>query len=549
MSVQDDDSVFSSLQQVSGAPYNKADYNKDLMHIFLLRKAREKGIRLPTGGQPDEWKYLGAFVEETTAGMNENVVYCDLASLYPSGIMSLNASPETIVGMQDDLEASEYTEDDVVWGYIDPRPVKHLDEGESWQQYTDGSYKMVYDPNAPDVKWTCDEADGPQYERLYFLDHDVQTGFLTECVQELIDLKNTYRGTSLYGAVKRITNSVYGIVGFATENSSFPLYDWRIAEAITLTGRKIIKGSRDRILDKLAERGYDDAYPCSGDTDATAISLPTVATKDEALREVGDIVEWLNEGGYDDLMQSEFGVRPEHHHTEIEIESFAPRLFIPAENPPHGDVGVKKRYLQWETWNDDDGECDELSITGLEYVRSDTAPIIQDSQWKFAETLRMDQSEAREYLFPYLREQAEAVQSGNVELDYVCKRGGIGQDLSEYGTANRRASTFYRGAKFANNNIDGVTIQEGDKPRLVHIEDVQGDYPSVYDTHTAEDGDPVDAVTVPDPSQLPDEFVVDWDSHWVYYREAMKPLLETRFGAESWSQILHQHQQAGLDSF
>jgi len=198
---------------------------------------------------------------------------------------------------------------------------------------------------------------------------------------------------------------------------------------------------------------------------------------------------------------------------------------------------------------EDGEEHDNLSITGLEYVRSDTAPIIQDSQWKFAETLRMDQSEAREYLFPYLREQAEAVQSGNVELDYVCKRGGIGQDLSEYGTANRRASTFYRGCKYANQNIDGVTIQQGDKSRLVHIKDVQGDYPSVYDTHTAEDGDPVDAVTVPDPSQLPDEFVVDWDSHWVYYREAMKPLLETRFGGEAWNQCLHNHSQTNLNSF
>jgi len=191
-----DDSVFASLQSVTGTTYDNSTYNKDLLDVFLLHKARQKGVRLPTGGAPDEYKYLGAFVETPTAGMNENVVYCDLASLYPNNILSLNASPETIVGTKEDLEQSQYTEEDCVWGYVDPRPVKHLDENyNGWRQYTDGQYKMVYDPHAPDIKWTCDDADGPQYERLYFLSHDIQRGFLTECVDELIALKNKYRGT------------------------------------------------------------------------------------------------------------------------------------------------------------------------------------------------------------------------------------------------------------------------------------------------------------------------------------------------------------------
>lgn len=549
--ITDDSSVFASLQQVTGAPYTDATFNKDMMDIYLLRRAREKGIRLPTGGPPDEYKFLGAFVETPTAGMNENVVYCDLSSLYPSIIMSLNASPETLIGTADDLNESQYTEDDCVWGWIDTRPVKHISSGEPWQQYTDGTYKMVYHPEKNDVKWTCDEGDGPRHEKVYFLSHDIQQGFLASCVQDMIDLKDRYRGTSLYGAVKRITNSTYGIIGYATENSSFRLFDWRIAEAVTLAGRKIIKGSRDRLLELLHDRGYDDAYACSGDTDATAISLPSVATRDEALRVVGEAVEWLNGEGYDDLMYETFGVEPTDHHTEIEIESFAPRLFIPSKDPPHGTVGRKKRYIQWETWNDDDGECDDISITGLEAIRSDVAPITQDAQQAFAKTLRHDDGAAKEQLYPQLREMAEAIQSGSIELDRVCKRGGIGQDLSEYGSASRRASTFYRGAKYANQYIGDVTIQRGDKPRLVYVTDVRGsEYPSVYDADTAEDGDPVDAVTVPDPSRLPDDFVVDYEKHWVKaLKEPMVPLLDTRFGGDSWSDVLYDHEQSGLDQF
>ena len=359
-----DDSVFASLQQVSGATYTDASYNKDIIDVYMLRRARQKGIRLPTGGPPDEYKYLGAKVFQSSAGMSNNVTYIDVSSMYPSFLMTLNASPETIIGTREDLKQSEYTEDDCVWGYIDTRPVKHLTDGESWQQYTDGQYKIVYDPDSPEIKWTCDNpehesgrtGDGPRYEKVYFLHHDVQKGFLTECVEELIDLKNQYRGTSLYGSTKRVTNSIYGVLGFANEDSSFRLFDWRIAEAITLCGRKMIEFSANYTLEKLAERGHDDAYVALGDTDGCGIALPSVSTRHEALTLIEDICESMNTDGYDQFFADEFGVEPQHHHGEIEVESFAPKVFIPSREPPHGSIGVKKRRIEWQTWNDDEGD-------------------------------------------------------------------------------------------------------------------------------------------------------------------------------------------------
>lgn len=549
-----DDSVFASMQQVVGTRYNRAEYNADIIDTYVLRKARQKGIRLPTGGPPEEYKYLGAKVFDSTAGMSHNVVYIDVGSMYPSLLLSLNASPETVVGTQEDLDESQYTEDDCVWGYIDPRPVKHLDEGtpkSEWKQYTNGQYKMVYDPHQSSQKWTCDEADGPQLERLYFLDHETQKGFLTECVEELIDLKNQYRGTSLYGSTKRVTNSIYGVLGFATEDSSFRLFDWRIAEAITLSGRKMIEYSAQYTLDKLHNRGYEDAYVALGDTDGCGIALPSASTRHEALVVVMDIVEQLNTEGYDQFFQEKHNVPPERHHGEIETEMYAPKVFIPADDSapdyPHTDVGVKKRRIEWQAWNEDDGECDEIDITGLEEQRSDSMPVIQHAQRQFAETLRMDTSEAKEWLFPQLRELAESVQNGDIALSRVCKRGGIGQDLSEYGTATRRAGPLYRGAKYANQNIDGVTVQQGDKPAVVYVERVPDEYPNTYDADTAEDGDVVDAVSLPNPENLPGGFEVAWDRHWEKFRSSMNPLLDTR--GWPWSDILNSHEQDSLQSF
>jgi len=628
-------------------------------------------------------------------------------SMYPNQLLTQNASPETLIGTQEDLDESQYTEDDVVWGYIDPRPVKHLDDGtpkSEWKQYTNGQYKMVYDPHQSSQKWTCDEADGPQLERLYFLDHETQKGFLTECVEELIDLKNQYRGTSLYGSTKRVTNcfetdmevlradgkpvaitdvevgdylktvdpatgelgmtrvdktvgydtseilhinnhkhsrterinlsitpehhlpvrpvendpvwdeyrslpagilasgvewelphygatftgddvtveedggpvacveladssqalfagrngcyqptnqSIYGVLGFATEDSSFRLFDWRIAEAITLSGRKMIEHSAQYTLNKLHDRGYEDAYVALGDTDGCGIALPSASTRHEALDVVMEIVEQLNTEGYDQFFQENHNVPPDRHHGEIETEMYAPKVFIPADDSapdyPHTDVGVKKRRIEWQAWNEDDGECDEIDITGLEAERSDSMPVIQHAQELFAETLRMDGSEAKEWLFPQLRELAESVQTGDIALSRVCKRGGVGQDLSEYGTSSRRAGPLYRGSKYANENIDGVTVQHGDKPARIHIERVPEDYPSTYDTDTAEDGDVVDAVALPNPENLPEGFVVNYAKHWRDFKSAMKPLLETR--GWPWSDILNSHEQESLQSF
>jgi len=544
-----DDSVFASMQNVVGTRYNRAEYNADIIDTYVLRKARQKGIRLPTGGPPEEYKYLGAWVEDSQAGMSHNVVYVDVGSMYPNQLLTQNASLETLIGTQEDLDESQYTEDDCVWGYIDPRPVKHLDEGtpkSEWKQYTNGQYKMVYDPHQSSQKWTCDESDGPQLERLYFLDHDVQKGFLTECVEELIDLKNQYRGTSLYGSTKRVTNSIYGVLGFANENSSFRLFDWRIAESITLSGRLMIKYSRDYVLDELHHRGYEDAYSALGDTDGVGIALPSASTRHEALDVVMDIVEQLNTEGYDQFFQEKHNVPPERHHGEIETEMYAPKVFIPADDShpdyPHTDVGVKKRRIEWRTWDEDDGETNTLSITGLEAERSDSMPVIQDAQELFAETLRMDNGEAKEWLFPQLRQMAEDIENGEIALSRVCKRGGIGQDLSEYGTASRRAGPLYRGAKYANENIDGTTIQHGDKPARIHIKRVPENYPSTYDADTAEDGDVVDAVSLPNPENLPDGFEVDYEQHWRDFKSAMNPLLETR--GWPWADVINSHQQS-----
>jgi len=312
----------------------------------------------------------------------------------------------------------------------------------------------------------------------------------------------------------------------------------------------MIMYSAQYVCDRLADRGYPDAHITAGDTDGCGIALPTADGQDDALTVVQDICDTLNTDGYDSFFSEECGVDPSDHHGEIEVESFAPKVFIPSRNPPHGDVGVKKRRIEYQTWDDGD-DIDEISITGLEAERSDIAPLTRTAQELFAETFRMD--EPKDELFSQLREWYDAVTEGTIALERICKRGGIGQNLYEYGSTSRSPQPIYRGAKYATDHIDGVTVQQGDKPVVIYIDSIQSqsnEYPRTYEATTGEDGDIVDAVALNDVSRLPECFRVDWKRHRKkVLTEPLMPLLQTRFGEDVWEEITTGHTQTGLAGF
>jgi len=82
---------------------------------------------------------------------------------------------------------------------------------------------------------------------------------------------------------------------------------------------------------------------------------------------------------------------------------------------------------------------------------------------------------------------------------------------------------------------------------FIYVESVPEGYPRTYDADTAEDGDVVDAVSLPNPENLPDGFEVDWQRHLQKFKSSMNPLLDTR--GFPWSDILNSHEQDSLESF
>jgi len=825
--------LFQNIRALAGIQFQNCHNNIDLIDVLVLRYAKQLGIALPTNEKPERSWYYGAHVFEPKLGLHENVVYPDLRSMYPSMIRNANMSPETLVGTAEDLEASDYTEDDCRWTYIDTR--------------------------CTDVK----EESDPRYEKVYFLKPSVQEGFLTQVVDDLMVMKDDYDGTALYDAVKRIVNSIYGVFGDSDSyGKGYRLFDWRIAEGITLGGRKMIQDSSGQFVDALNdikdERGLDGnkAYRVGGDSvpsneptlvrrdgDVQIVSIENVTTGDEVwtdscwsgvqsviqkpnrkqlytvwtkhgithvtedhglIRDSGEEVTpsevcegepllhrdvadvdvsgmsmeeeraWLlglfaaegSCGIYEcesgakaswainnqnrelleraqDILSETFGVQtkiddvmessntmklrldkcgdnasvvlgfremlydgtekrvpkevlngsggvqrafvaghhagdghiahdhkefdelwtkhkhlaaglafllrqlghtvsmhvrteqsdefyrirsvaftvgnddeilgieeydydgdyvydletenhhfqsgvgsmivhntdsvmtsipfmevdyendgmvefdvgdgmvelPAHyqqfsdivdlaheaadrvndwysewtaetfnltegdHYCELEIESYAPRAFIPEGVTKKR---AKKRYAELIAW--DEGEWEDplsFSVTGIDIVRSDRAPVTREILEKVLDTiLREDDREAaRRAIYDRINEEVEAIRGGARDNEWIARPKGMSNHPSQYGSPTHLPMPTYKGAKYANEYLDHERLTAGDKPALLYLDRVRGQWPQTYpsDWETKEAGDAVTAIAANEPNKVPDEFVVDMD--------------------------------------
>lgn len=209
-----------NLRRITGAELSDVHFNSRLIDVYILRKCRNRYI-LPSKVFKDNMireKIEGGFVLEPKVGLFKNIVALDMKSLYPSIMLSLNMSPETISDA--------------------------------------GSIKV---PN------------GVRFSE--------KTGVLTEVLKDLISRRDEIRKKlktpeinsnpseylRLYKyqyAYKTFSNSLYGVTLFP----SFRLFDPRIGASITYTGRFIVK----RVQEYCEQKGYKVIRM---DTDSTFVDF------------------------------------------------------------------------------------------------------------------------------------------------------------------------------------------------------------------------------------------------------------------------------------
>lgn len=533
--------LYSNIQSLVGVPLQDINSNKRVIDQAVLREAQygeflsttnDGTLRLPTAVEPDEPWFHGAHVWEPEPGLHEDVVYPDLSALYPNIILTLNISPETLVGTQEELEQSQWSVDDCQWGYVDSRPVKRVPESDLWRDHVDqgGAYKAVGYEGKDTVEWS----DDPQPERLYFLDHEIRKGVLTRSVEKIMAINRRYKGTPIYAASKAVRNSVWGYVG----DPNSRLFDPRLGECITLCSREVIQHTATQFTDHVT-RDSDNIKPrvVMGDTDSCATTMPSVASRDEAIERSMAAAEWINETVYDEFAREKFGV--DEHSLFLEIESYAEKIYIHPK---------KKRYCEHVTWDEGD-EVDDIVIKGFECIRSDQAEVTIEAQSDVLEMIVTHDTETlKDDVSERIQDVCEDIESGNYPIEDIGKRRGIGKSLDEYGTANRTPAPIVRGSKYANQNLD-ATISSGDNPLKYPVERLTDQsLPRTYSADTPEDDREVDYIAVEDPRVLDGKIKIDYSEViGKYISDPIKPICETM--GWNWDEIMTGIDQAAIETY
>lgn len=235
----------------------------------------------------DVEQYEGAFVFPTYAGLyTQGVGTVDVNSLYPNTARSLNLSPETMVGTVEKIDLDGGKTFRYSISFVDGRTAE-MDE-ESFERL---------------LETTCILA----RNNVLFLKHEVQKGIFSEWCGKFFNMRKSYkklkarykdmrqeladeiakRGTetpeeharlaeldalveqydTTQYALKILINSAYGTLG----TTYSPLYDTRLAEAITLNGQ-FCNRSTSKFLNEYFQKNYGTSekfnITISGDTDS-----------------------------------------------------------------------------------------------------------------------------------------------------------------------------------------------------------------------------------------------------------------------------------------
>lgn len=344
------DSVYGTIKLAEQAIIN-------YIHYVMGAKVPETSVDDDSSG-----KYGGAYVLDPMVGEHEMVGSVDVTSLYPTGMICINISPETLVAQftnnHHDFEKLMNDSGDSLDLEFEDGNILTKTTGE-WrkilkqQNLTVSGYGTVYDQSRkgfiPAIleEWFDDrlkfKKEMEHYRKLKDQIEDKESDEYKEASE-----KAEFYYRMQY--IKKIQlNSLYGCLG----NRYFKFYDVRMAESTTKTGREILNHIVRQIGQELdGEYKYPNDTVVYGDTDSAYFKTHTDNLTD-AKRVCKFIERRVNES-FIPFMQNAF----------FSSEEISKRVRV--ENEVISDFGIfvsKKIYLLHLVM-DDGYEVDKMKIMG-----------------------------------------------------------------------------------------------------------------------------------------------------------------------------------------
>ena len=407
---------------------------------------------------------MGAFVKEPKPGQYDWVVSFDATSLYPSIIMTLNMSPDTLVNGQ------KYLADD-------ERSIQKLIDREfNTTELDRNNYSMA-------ANGQCFRRDKkgifPELIEFYFAERQKAKKLMLQAqtdYEQTKDPKYLNQISSLNSkqmAAKILMNSLYGAMG----NIYFRYYDIRIAEGITMTGQLIIRSVAKRLNNYLNGilKTKDVDYSFYSDTDSTYITLGNMVAKFKEKSTKQKIVEQIDAICAKDI-------EPEINHACEDISTYLnvydKKIKFKREVIADRGIWIAKKRYALNVHNAEGVSYDppKLKVLGMEIVRSSTpAPVRKALKEAVTIALTGDESTIKEYVAK-LEKKWNDLQPEEIAFP----RGVNG--IKEYGDSNsifkKGTPIHVRGALLYNHLIKAKKlemsfqpIQEGDKIKFLYLKE------------------------------------------------------------------------------
>jgi DNA polymerase elongation subunit (family B) len=281
--------ICKKIGYLSLSPFKRAESTVQVVTGIIAQKALEDGKIISTFENKDDTPFKGGFVRESKKGLQQDVLYFDVNSLYPNTIVTLNLSPETKV-------ASFREEDDNI--FLKTKKGKEIKiTREKFKTLVKKEELAISASNvlfSQKVKGLAPSIIEEIYgERVGIIKNSKKISNqkikLSNAIQNdnsdqdlkivnkirQIDYKLAQDDTMQY-VLKILLNKIYG---YFAEKSS-PFFDLELAESITHTGQECIKEAANVVVQHIKNE-YDMDYDCIvfGDTDSIGITVHEVLKK------------------------------------------------------------------------------------------------------------------------------------------------------------------------------------------------------------------------------------------------------------------------------